>query len=290
MYSIINLNHKNFELFKRMNAYNNIFNRLNENFIESYEAANIILKLVMRRNVKLLKNENEYIGYIWTTPSYKDSLKINSINVIDEKNRNRAEPYKMLIESTKASKQIYYNCEVNEINRLILETLNFTPIDGTVEMMIDLSNIDVHSIYRKDIDAVLFKKNQHEETRCFIQNETFRSGDRMPLTITDIYADEKQEYYLENGGMFIKKDDVYIGYGQIILEDNKISLVNIGILTDYRNNGYGEFLIRNLLKAVKERGFNSAFIKVNYNNVSALRLYNKLGFFKIKENLRYKKR
>jgi hypothetical protein len=70
----------------------------------------------------------------------------------------------------------------------------------------------------ESVNIELFKKGFHEQIRCNIQNEVFKNDSRIPLSIEDIYYDESQKYYYDEGSIFIKKANDYIGYGQIIMD------------------------------------------------------------------------
>ncbi|WP_406541200.1 hypothetical protein [Clostridium ljungdahlii] len=54
------------------------------------------------------------------------------------------------------------------------------------------------------------------------------------MTLEDIYFDEAQDYYFEKGAIFLKQNDEYIGYGQIVMENDIPVIVNFGILKEFR--------------------------------------------------------
>ncbi len=122
------------------------------------------------------------------------------------------------------------------------------------------------------------KKDKDEKARCLLQNEIFKNDDRIPINIEDIYYDEAQEYYFDKGAIFIKFDNIPIGYGQIIIEDKVASIVNFGIIEKYRKKGYGKVFLRYLLNIAVDNEFSRVSLKVDSNNVVALNLYIALGF------------
>ena len=65
--------------------------------MRQYDNSNIIQKLFLRKNVNLLLEKNNYIGYIWFEKHNKHHSSINSINVIE--NNNLIYYYKTLISS-----------------------------------------------------------------------------------------------------------------------------------------------------------------------------------------------
>ena len=184
--------------------------------------------------------------------------------------------YEHLLQNSPNGKIIYY-CEIGNDNFKLLSSLGFVKSEGTLKMFYDLNNFTgVSSVL--GVHSEPFIKNKHEGIRCDIQNEIFKNKNRTPLSIEDIYGDEFQEYYLDYGSIFIKKNDEYIGYGQIIFEDSEPLIVNFGIIEDYRRQGFGEYLLLCLLKIAKARDFKNVYIKLDSNNYAAFQLYSSTGF------------
>ena len=141
----------------------------------------------------------------------------------------------------------------------------------------------VNSIYNSNIDKinitcqkVILKKD--EELRCEIQNSIFSATTRVPLEIQDIETDIEQDYYIENLSLFIKINDIAIGYGQIIFNRDMYTVVNFGIIKEFRKYGFGKILLNQLIFEAKENGIYELFIRVEENNFNALKLYNWIGF------------
>ncbi|MGG3559584.1 GNAT family N-acetyltransferase [Peribacillus frigoritolerans] len=63
-----------------------------------------------------------------------------------------------------------------------------------------------------------------------------------------------------------------------VLEDEYIGLYNIITHKNFRNQGNGAILVRNLLHWGKENGAKNAYLQVIETNAPALSLYGKLGF------------
>ena len=275
MYKSMSLRLKNIDDFRKINQFNSNFSLSNKNFFEEYDNSNIIRKIFLRRNVNLLLKENDYIGYIWFQKLNKYHSSIKSINVLD--NSNSISFYKVLIGSLSNSSLITYECEDNEVNINILSKLGFKRIKGFFELE-KRCNEHVNIFVPEKITFSIVKKDKDEKVRCFIQNEIFKNDDRIPINIEDIYYDEAQEYYFDKGAIFIKLDNVTVGYGQIIVENQIANIVNFGIIEKYRKEGYGKALLRFLLDIAIDNNFSKVSLRVDSNNIVAYKLYISLGF------------
>ncbi|NRZ12843.1 GNAT family N-acetyltransferase [Clostridium beijerinckii] len=69
-----------------------------------------------------------------------------------------------------------------------------------------------------------------------------------------------------------------VGYGQIIFNRGFYTIVNLGILEEYRKHGYGELLVRYLIDLCYRNSIKTVYIRVEKNNLKALSLYTKIGF------------
>lgn len=275
MYKSVSLTLKNINNFREINQFNTNFSLSNKDFFELYDNSNIFQKLFLRKNVNLLLEGNNYIGYIWFEKHNKHHSLINSINVIG--NSDLLYPYKILISPLESNTLITYECEDNEVNIDVLSKLGFKRTKGFMELEMECTEY-INNTIPKNITFSIVEKNKDEKARCLLQNEIFKNDDRTPINIEDIYYDEVQEYYFEKGAVFIELDEVPIGYGQIIVEDNVAIIVNFGIIEKYRKEGYGKVLLRYLLNIAMENDFLKVSLKVDSNNTVAFKLYNSLGF------------
>lgn len=285
MYECVGLNKKNLINFKELNRIRYKFNILNRDFFDAYNKSNFAQQILLKRKVKLLKKDNYYVGYLWSELTDNNVVLINAINVLNTHGHDydQLTPYKLLINTLNKNSVISYNCESNGYNFRVLEDIGFKKKDGT--LMLGLSSLDyVPLLGIEDLKFQLFEKGRDEQKRCEIQNSIFSDDNRIPLTVDDIYFDEIQSYYFDKGSIFLKKDNKYIGYGQIIVENYTPLIVNFGILKEYRGKGYGKVLLRYLLNIVKLSGFNTVKLRVKSENRIALRLYKSLGF-KIKSQI-----
>lgn len=275
MYELVELNKNNINEFKELNRLKNHFNKLNKDFFETYYNQNYFKQFLQKKNVKLLKKDSIYIGYIWCENLRKYIYKIQALNIVN--NENLLEGYKILIKSIGVYSKIYYECEKNKYNFGVLEELGFYKTNGIIQMTLTLDEytefmIDKGITFKKVIKGI------DESLRCTLQNKIFKREDRIPLDIDDIYYDETQSYYYDDGAIFMKKHDDYIGYGQIIIKEDIPYIVNFGLLNKWRNKGYGKIFLSYLLKILYNNGFKIVKIKVEPNNLGAINLYKGFGF------------
>jgi ribosomal protein S18 acetylase RimI-like enzyme len=275
MYSCVFLNKKNLEQLLALNKVRKRFNILNEDFEEYYSCINLTKKLLVHRRVKLLKYNNKIIGYIWLSKEGKKSFSIDSMYV--EGDKYLTERYALLLDSIRTKSMLLYNCERNQINYTVLSQLGFIKKQGTFKMY---AKITLPKILYNSADILFeqFQKGKHEEIRCTIQNEVFKNDTRIPLTKDDMYYDQLQSYYYEKGSILLKKGNLYIGYGQIIFNNDIPTIVNVGISEGYRGKGYGRALMYHLFRVLLEQGIEEVNLKASTNNHSALKLYKSLGF------------
>ena len=171
-------------------------------------------------------------------------------------------------------------CDVLANSRIfcILKQLksNFSKKD--IIMMMETTCFDKEQSNNKVIFKH-FKEGHDEELRCTIQNSVFYDKHRIPLIAEDISCEENEDYYLNNFGVFIcENNGRAIGYGQVILSNGLYTIVNLGILADYRQQGYGELLVKYLIEFSYNNSIKDIYIRVEKKNTKALSLYNKIGF------------
>lgn len=280
MYELIELNKNNINDFRRLNALKDDFNKLNKDFFRIYYKQNYFQQFFQKKKVRLLKKDSRYTGYIWYENLRKYIYKIEALNIIN--NENLLEGYKILIKSINGYSKIYYECEKNKYNFEILEEIGFYKTTGIIQMTLVLDNY-IEFMAEKGITFKKMIKGIDEPIRCTLQNRIFKREDRIPLDIDDIYYDEVQSYYYDDGAIFMKKDDDYIGYGQIIITDGIPYIVNFGLLNKWRNKGYGKTFLSYLLKILCNNSFKIVKIKVEPNNFSAIKLYKNFGFTEERE-------
>ena len=242
-------------------------------FFTLYDNESFILRYLLRRQIRLFKFNNKYIGYIWYDESKKCSTNsIYSIYVLEE--------YINFFDSTSLSfvkcSTLKFDIEENENIKKLMNKLGFV-ISSNVCLMklkLPLKLIEVN----KELEFRHFVKNYDENLRCALQNNIFYSENRVPLEPDDIFEEEKQDYYINDFSVFLCNKDNYIGYGQIILSNGLYTIVNFGIIEEYRCQGYGQALLNYLIKLCQINSINDIYIRVENNNHKAVSLYNKIGF------------
>lgn len=279
MYICENVNRNNFKYLIYLNSKRENFNKLNEDFIEEFNKQNVLRRHILKKNAHLLRYNDNYIGFMWVNGGItKNNYDIACIQICDEYVKD-LNVYRSLIDSFKYVKSFSYRCEENLYNYKVLEKLQFKPVEGVFE----LENIlkDYFNLPKlESITIEKFKKSEEEQIRCDIQNQVFEKDDRIPICIEDIIYDENQDYYIDDGSFFIKKNGVPIGYGQFIIKNEDPIIVNFGILSRYRGNGYGKYFLKYILNYLKTLNYKKALIKVDISNNVAINLYKSVGFIK----------
>jgi len=69
-----------------------------------------------------------------------------------------------------------------------------------------------------------------------------------------------------------------IGYAGMWIILDEAHVTNVGVIPEHRGEGVGEFLMRSLIIAAKERGAKKMTLEVRKSNYVAQNLYSKLGF------------
>jgi [ribosomal protein S18]-alanine N-acetyltransferase len=72
-----------------------------------------------------------------------------------------------------------------------------------------------------------------------------------------------------------------IGYGVMSLGAGEAHILNVCVREQFRNVGFGRRLLEHLLERASAAGVAEAFLEVRPSNVSAIRLYQHLGFEQI---------
>lgn len=80
-------------------------------------------------------------------------------------------------------------------------------------------------------------------------------------------------------------NNMIIGYVIIWTIFEEFHIANIAIHPDYQNQGFGTFLLSEILK--EDKGLEYAILEVRETNLPAIHLYEKFGFTKISKRYRY---
>lgn len=267
------LNNNNFENFKSLLKESREKVEYREDFYKYYDNKSFIFKFIIRKLVKLIKVNNNYVGYLWIENPSPKNTKLCDMYIKEEYLKYFNSTLPLVLNSN----VITYECLENDYSLTLLKKLSLTRIRLTYLMKINSKNI-VAKNSNPNISFALYNTREDAKIRCNLQNSIFKEDSRIPLSVEDIYHDEKQDYYLENLSLFIKLKDRVIGYGQIIYSREMYTLVNFGITPGFRGQGYGESLICELVNLAKRNGIDNIFIRVDYDNFAARKLYGKVGF------------
>ncbi|MFT8349965.1 GNAT family N-acetyltransferase [Clostridium saccharoperbutylacetonicum] len=266
----------NMEHFRKLYNKNEDTYTCNKSFFEIYDEEHFLIKYLIRKQIKLFKVNKEYIGYIWY--EYPSQSGLSNIYAIYLK-----EEYMDMINARMLSffKRTTFRYDMVASSRTsnIMKKLNFNVNSKNILMKIKTTNFS--NAIQYFIKFRHFKEGQDEELRCEIQNSVFNDKNRMPLTVEDVRREEGEEYYINNFGVFIYNNKgKVVGYGQVIYNKGLYTIVNLGILDEYRRCGYGEMLLRYLINICKQNSINDVYIRVDKDNLKAIALYNKVGFKK----------
>lgn len=275
MISVEKLSLFNIETFRKLYNKNKNSYIYNQNFFEIYDNEGFIAKYIIRKQVKLFKFDKLFVGYVWyERPSEDDLTNIYSIYVQEE--------YINYIDSNilKSLNSKHFRLDIIDSFKVknIMDKLQFNATSQTILMKMKSENCEM-DIEFSDYAIRHFTKKQDESLRCKIQNSVFNDKDRVPLSIGDIFAEEEEEYYIDGFGVFIcNSDGLEVGYGQIIYNKGQYTIVNLGILEEYRGLGYGEKLVRYLINFCNRENITDVHIRVEKKNYKAISLYYKIGF------------
>jgi RimJ/RimL family protein N-acetyltransferase len=153
----------------------------------------------------------------------------------------------------------------------ILEDKGYSLIDSTSVQTLKLDNIKephLNSVKIKETVTAEWLNNFCKLNN--IENENMGTMERMLSNIKT-----------KKGFISLYDKDQVIACGFGVIEREYIGLYDIVTDLNYRNQGFGEQMILNLLRWGKENGARYSYLAVVLNNKAALRLYSKIGFAQI---------
>ncbi len=277
------LSYKNLKDFKDL-YYK--FDNHEIDFFKTYISSNLYKKILLKKSILLLKDNREYIGYIWINQSSHRQCSIIEKNILEKHNKKIG--YEVLLSKLLNMDNITYKTPKYDYTNFSLMTLGYCNYSTIYEMEFNLEN-EIIFEQPETLSVRFFKKSFDERVRCKLQNSIFQKKDRKRLNIKDIYYDEIQDYYYKDGVIFLLKNNIEIGLGQIIKEKNTLTLVNFGILKEHRGNGYSKYLLNYLLKYLKAKGEKKLILRVDSKNNKANNLYTSMGFITKWEYYNYTK-
>jgi GNAT superfamily N-acetyltransferase len=204
---------------------------------------------------------------------------------IKEEHSNK-EAYFVLLKNLKYYNKVKIKFSEKGYELDIFKELGFEVYSLIFEMELqippDINSIASVSLPNESLNIYNLIKGKDEQVRCNLQNEIFNKRNRVPLVLKDIFYDEMQSYYYDDGVFILYENKVPIGIGQIIYENSVAVLVNFGITKEHRWKGYGQYFLNYIIKFMIEKREKKITLRVDHDNNSAISLYNKNGFNKIK--------
>lgn len=281
MYRLETLNNSNLNFINEFD----ITNEYKEELIEICTNKNIFKKLLLGKNIKYIKSQQKYIGFLWYSKLQYQVYKIHCIKFIPE--YSTFEYYKEVFKFFNSCNSIIIS-ENNNLNTTLLIELGFSVERAIIEMERDINSCEEQN-NDKNISFATFKEGKDEKHRCLIQNKVFDSANRQSINKEDIIYEKYQNYYIPEGCIFIKHKGVNAGYGQLIKKDSKIYIANFGILPEYRGKGYGKKLLKYIVNIAHDLGNSKIYLKCDKKNIEAVNLYIGEGFKTIDTYHEYKK-
>lgn len=282
MYKLETVNNSNFNFIEDFN----ITTEYKEELLEICTNKNIFKKILLGKNIKYIKSGKDYIGFMWFSKLQHQCYKIHCIKVIPQ--FNDYVYYKELFKLFNSSANILIS-DNNNLQRDLLINMGFQVTKTIVEMKLSLNNIFIEENNDEEISFRLLEDGKDEQSRCFIQNKVFNSLNRQAIDEEDIQYEKLQKHYIHEGCVFISKNGVDIGYGQLIYKDSKMYIANFGILPGYRGAGYGKKLLVHLLTIATKHKVHHIYLRCDEENKDALRLYTSQGFKIIESHCEYEK-
>jgi ribosomal-protein-alanine N-acetyltransferase len=85
----------------------------------------------------------------------------------------------------------------------------------------------------------------------------------------------------------LERDELVVGYAILSVAAGEAHVLNLCVDPHYRNQGYGDRLLDEVLLRARHAGVKEVFLEVRPSNVNALSLYRKKGFRQIASRRAY---
>ncbi|MFD2698935.1 GNAT family N-acetyltransferase [Paenibacillus shunpengii] len=155
-----------------------------------------------------------------------------------------------------------------------LDQAGYSVVDATSVQTVDLAHIR-----KPRLTSVQIYERPHDEwLNNYYKLNQVKAADR--ITMERMLSNIKTR----TGFISLYDDEQVVACGLGVVEREYIGLYDIVTDARYRNRGFGEQMILNLLSWGKEHGARFSYLAVVANNAPALRLYSKIGYT---ENYKY---
>lgn len=175
------------------------------------------------------------------------------------------------------------------------ESCGFTSVGTEYYMRVGTSDVKLENIQLPgDIEVLALDQVTNEEIKDTVF-ETFNNSQdgwflnhKQPQQV-GLFLNwfNRNEPYEEDTSIVLKKDDEYIGFIVVRIDNDTPNIGPIGILPKARGKGLGKALLATTLRRLKEKDYESVDVEVNIINEQALNLYQGLGFQKQYRTLMY---
>lgn len=243
-------------------------NPLSDDFLKEYNLKPFYHKFLMKSSFSVFEKDNK-LGYIWEERYSNDIISIKSLYIPRGLSQIPSDYFK------NNKKYLYESISTKE-NVSLLMTLGFSIIEESYMLEMDLSSIPFENLPSVSFQVVKSRKDISK--RVSLQNDIFKDATRVPLDIYDIRLDMKQKHYIPELSIIISYNETPIGYGQIIKEKEVYTVVNFGIIAQYRNRGLGRYFLNYLITLAKNINITKLSIRVSKKNINAFALYTSVGF------------
>lgn len=166
---------------------------------------------------------------------------------------------------------ILFVCESQSVSgKIVIDKLNAQYLFTEFLMRFNQEQHTTEDIYRISLiklDLKSFEKTIDISMRTF--DESYEEANSR---INDCLESEFREQYIA-----VLNDEI-IGLCSINQEDDEVSIFGLGIVPEYRGNGYGRELLNIIVDSLIERGRPKITLMVTDENSSAIGLYKQLGF------------
>ncbi|MCM3786237.1 GNAT family N-acetyltransferase [Neobacillus mesonae] len=153
----------------------------------------------------------------------------------------------------------------------ILESMRYSVLDITSVQTLNLDQINEPRLTSVQISEEV--NTEWLEHFCRLNHVKDKDRSTMEQMLTNIRT--------RKGFISFYDEERVIACGLGVIEREYIGLYDIVTDRDYRNQGYAEQMILNLLKWGKDNGATHSYLAVIANNTPALRLYSKIGYSEI---------
>lgn len=234
-----------------------------------------IILLLLKGKVYIIDSNKGIAGFFIVD---KDKRDISYIPKTD----NQISFFKILYIIEKKLGAKGYTFSIDYKGKSIREYEKYFNIEVVKDIKIMYLNLHNYDINVEIPDNVIIRRMRiggEEPLRVELQNKIFSHiKNRKNLTINQVLEEENNPDFIENMCFILEINGIPAGYGQIHFNNQEYTLVNFGVIPEYRGMNYGIYFISSLLKSCIEAGIKNLYLTVDNSNLSAIELYKRVGF------------